>query len=143
MLATARVSPNPNDFAMVVLLGLLGLRIFEACGADIEDLGEEHGHRVLKVRGKGGKVVLTPLPPAVSRAIERATEGRTEGPILRTNRGTRMDRQCATRRLHRLAEAAGLQVARRHPHMRRHTVVTTMLDAGVDLRDVQIAARAR
>ena len=27
-----------------------------------------------------------------------------------------------------------------HPHMLRHTYVTTMLDAGVDLRDVQIAA---
>ena len=30
---------------------------------------------------------------------------------------------------------------RMHPHMLRHTYVTTMLDAGVDLRDVQIAAR--
>jgi hypothetical protein len=28
-----------------------------------------------------------------------------------------------------------------HPHMLRHTCVTTMLDAGVELRDVQIAAR--
>jgi integrase/recombinase XerD len=28
-----------------------------------------------------------------------------------------------------------------HPHMLRHTYVTSMLDAGVDLRDVQIAAR--
>ncbi len=28
-----------------------------------------------------------------------------------------------------------------HPHLLRHTFVTTMLDAGVDLRDVQIAAR--
>jgi integrase/recombinase XerD len=28
-----------------------------------------------------------------------------------------------------------------HPHMLRHTFVATMLDAGVDLRDVQIAAR--
>ena len=29
-------------FALVALLGLLGLRIFEACGSNIADLGEEH-----------------------------------------------------------------------------------------------------
>jgi integrase/recombinase XerD len=34
-----------------------------------------------------------------------------------------------------------VNVARMHPHMLRHTYVTTMLDRGVDLRDVQIAAR--
>ena len=141
MLATARTSPNINDLALVAMLGLLGLRIFEACGANTEDLGEEHGHRVLRVRGKGGKVVLTPLPPAVSRAIERAVAERESGPVLRTRNGTRMDRHCATRRLHRLAHVAGVHAARMHRHMLRHTFVTTMLDAGVDLRDVQIAAR--
>jgi site-specific recombinase XerD len=52
-----------------------------------------------------------------------------------------MDRHAATRRLQRLAEAAGVPITRPHPHMLRHTLVTTMLDAGVDLRDVQIAAR--
>ena len=141
MLATARTSANANDFALVTMLGLLGLRIFEACGADIEDLGEEHGHRVLRVHGKGDKIVLTPLPPAVARAIDRAVDGRKSGPILRTSRGTRMDRHCATRRLHQLARTGGVHTARMHPHMLRHTFVTTMLDAGVDLRDVQIAAR--
>jgi integrase len=49
------------------MLGLLGVRIFEACGANISELGEEHGHRVLRVRGKSGKVVLIPLPPAAAR----------------------------------------------------------------------------
>ena len=123
------------------MLGMLGLRIFEATGSNIENLGEEHGHRVLKVRGKGAKVVLAPLSPAVSRAIERSIDERTTGAILLTSRGTRMDRHCATRRLRRLAEQAGVKLPRMHPHMLRHTFVTTMLDAGVDLRDVQIAAR--
>jgi integrase/recombinase XerD len=68
LLTAARDSANPCDFALVAMLGLLGLRIFEATGADIADLGEEHGHRVLRVCGKGTKTVLIPLPPAVGRA---------------------------------------------------------------------------
>ena len=71
LLTAARESANPYDFALVAMLGLLGLRIFEATGADIADLGEEHGHRVLRVCGKGTKIVLVPLPPAVGRAVPR------------------------------------------------------------------------
>ena len=140
LLTAARQSPNPCDFALVTMLGLR-LRIFEATGADIADLGEEHGHRVLRVCGKGTKVVLVPLPPAVGRAIDRAVGTKTRGPILLNTRSTRMDRHAATRRLRHVAKVAGIQMARAHPHMLRHTFVTTMLDAGVDLRDVQIAAR--
>jgi integrase len=121
LLTAARQSPIPCDFALVAMLGLLGLRIFEATSADIADLGEEHGHRVLRVCGKGTKVVLVPLPPAVGRAIDRAAGSRSRGPILLNTRGARMDRHAATRRLHRLAEAAGIQVAKAHPHMLRHT----------------------
>jgi len=204
LITTARLSANINDFALVALLGLLGLRIFEACGSNIADLGEEHGHRVLRVRGKGGKVVLVLLPPAIARAIDRAVDGRVDGPIMRNTLGGRMDRHAATRRLKHLAATAGIRMPRMHPHMlrhilsallpcrdswvgghmdryrppsfllvaafqatvdldggdsarartnatrtpshtatadRRHTYVTTMLDAGVSLRDVQIAAR--
>jgi integrase/recombinase XerD len=141
LLTAARESSNSCDFALVAMLGLLGLRIFEATSADIADLGEEHGHRVLRVCGKGTKVVLIPLPPAVGRAIDRAIGTRTRGPILLSSRGTRMDRHVATRRLRRLAQSAGVRITSPHPHMLRHTFVTTMLDAGVDLRDVQIAAR--
>jgi integrase len=141
MLTAARESTNAFDFALVCLLGLLGLRIFETVGADIEDLGEEHGHRVLRVRGKGGKVVLVPLPPAVGRAVDRAAGARSGGPLLLNRRGGRMDRHAATRRLRQLAAIAGVRLPPMHPHMLRHTFVTTMLDAGVDLRDVQIAAR--
>jgi integrase len=141
LITTARQSPHRNDFALIALLGLLGPRIFGACGASISDLGEEHGHRVLRVQGKGGKIVLVPLPPAVARAIDNAVEERLNGPILRNTIGARMDRHAATRRLKRLAGTAGIRMPKMHPHMLRHTFVTTMLDAGVSLRDVQIAAR--
>jgi integrase/recombinase XerD len=141
LLSAARESANRFDFALVAMLGLLGLRVFEACAADISDVGEEHGHRVLRVVGKGGKVVLVPLPPAVGRAIDRAVGERYNGPVLLNRRGVRMDRHCATRRLRALSEVSVVRLPRMHPHMLRHTFVTTMLDAGVDLRDVQIAAR--
>ena len=79
--------------------------------------------------GKGTKVVLIPLPPAVARAIDPAIGTRAGGPILLNSRGARMDRHAATRRLRRLADAAGVRITRPRPHMLRHTFVTTMLDA--------------
>src|SRR6266480_2395187 len=87
LLTAAWESSSPCDFALVAMLGLLGLRIFEATGADIGDLSEEHGHRVLRVCGKGSRVVLVPLPPAVGRAIDRAVVSRVRGPILLNTRG--------------------------------------------------------
>lgn len=141
MLTAGRDSANSNDFALVAMLGLLGLRIFEATGSNVRALGEARGHRVLTVHGKGDKTALVPLPPAVGRAIDRAIADRQTGPILLNRDGRRMDRHAATRRLRTLARTAGVSTPRMHPHMLRHTFVTTMLDAGVDLRDVQIAAR--
>jgi integrase/recombinase XerD len=141
MIVAARTSANPVDFALVAMLGLLGLRVSESRHSTIDDLDEEHGHRVLRALGKGTKLALIPLPPAVGRAIDRAVNDRVRGPILLNRNGTRMDRHAATRRLRRLATQAGVRMPRMHPHMLRHTYVTTMLDAGVSLRDVQIAAR--
>lgn len=86
LLTAARESPNPYGFALIAMPGLLGLRIFEATGADITGLGEEHGHRVLRVCGGGTKIVLISLPPAAGRAIDRAIGARSSGPILLNSR---------------------------------------------------------
>jgi integrase/recombinase XerD len=87
------------------------------------------------------KLALIALPPAVGRAIDRVVGDRVRGPILLNRNGRRMDRHAATRRLRQLATTAGVRMPRMHPQMLRHTYVTTMLDAGVSLRDVQIKAR--
>jgi integrase/recombinase XerD len=61
ILAAARESANRFDFALVAMHGLLGLRISEASGADVEDLGEEHGHRVLLVHADEGNRHQLPM----------------------------------------------------------------------------------
>ena len=65
IITAGRGSTNANDFALVAMLGLLGLRVFEATGSNVQALGEARGHRVLTVHGKGDKTALVPLPPAV------------------------------------------------------------------------------
>ena len=97
-----RDSTNSNDFALVAMLGLLGLRVFEATGSNVQALGEARGHRVLTVQGKGDKTALIPLPPAVGRAIDQAIVGRTAGPILLNRYDRRIDRHAATRGLQHL-----------------------------------------
>ena len=128
------------EHALACLLGLLGLRVSEACSINIEALSTERGHRTVTVLGKGAKLAVIPLPPRVARAVDQAAGDRTAGPVLLTRNGTRMNRQAATRIVRRLARRAGIT---KHisPHSLRHSFITAALDAGVPLRDVQIAAR--
>jgi integrase/recombinase XerD len=128
------------DHALACLLGLLGLRVSEACSLNVEDLGMQRGHRTFTVVGKGGKTALVPMPPRVARAVDLAIGERTCGPILRARSGRRMNRHAATRVVRRLAKRAGI-AKRISPHSLRHSFITAALDAGVPLRDVQIAAR--
>jgi site-specific recombinase XerD len=141
MLHAASESDNPFDHACVAMLGLLGLRLSEACNAEIEDVGMEYGHRVLRVMGKGEKLDNVPLAPAVARAIDKAIGDRVTGYILLNQWGNKMDGRSMTAVLKRIAKVGGVKTPRMHPHMLRHTYITTMLDAGADIRDAQIAAR--
>src|SRR5439155_3190525 len=131
---------GPVDHALACVLGLLGLRVSEACGIDIEALGMERGHRTGHIICKGNKPALIPLPPRVARAVDLAAGGRMGGPLLLTRAGNRMNRHAATRIVRRLAKRAGI-TKRISPHSLRHSFITAALDAGVPLRDVQIAAR--
>jgi len=130
---------SARDHALVSLLALNGLRVSEATGADIEDLGLERGHRTLTIQRKGGKVVTVPLAPRTARAIDLAVGERCEGPIFVSDTGRRIDRHAAGRIVRRIARRAGI-AKRVGPHTLRHAFITAALDAGVPLRDVQEAA---
>lgn len=140
IISTARAS-SPRDAALMSLLGLLGLRVSEACAVQIEDThGEQRGHRTLTLVGKGGKPATIPLPVPVCRAIDAAAGDRTTGPLLLRADGQQLDRRTAYRIVTRLARRAGI-TKKISPHSLRHSFITAALDAGVPLRDVQIAAR--
>jgi site-specific recombinase XerD len=125
--------------ALALLLGLNGLRVSEACMTNVEDLGFDRGHRTLRIMGKGAKPATIPLVPRVARTIDLTVGERTEGPILRRRDGQRLDRRTAHRWVQSVGKRAKLGSV--HPHMLRSAFIMAALDAGVPLRDVQIAAR--
>jgi integrase/recombinase XerD len=130
---------SARDHALISVLALNGLRVSEAIGADIEDLGLERGHGTLTIVRKGGKVVTIPLAPRTARAIDLAVGERCAGPIFVAAKGERIDRHAAGRIVRRVARRAGI-AKRVGPHTLRHAFITAALDAGVPLRDVQEAA---
>jgi integrase/recombinase XerD len=98
----------PVEHALISLLALNGLRVSEATGANIENLGVERGHRTLVITRKGGKVVTIPLAPRTARAIDLAVGERVEGPIFFGPDGQRLDRHGAARVVRRVARRAGI-----------------------------------
>lgn len=141
LIQTARAS-CPSDAALITLMGMLGLRVSEACNVKIEDYQDmERGHRVLRLVGKGGKPATIPLPVPVLRAMDAAAGDRTSGPLLlRRKSGQPVNRKSAALTVTRLCRKAGIR-KNITPHGLRHSFVTACLDAGVPLRDVQVAAR--
>ncbi len=142
LIQTARAR-GPVYEAAIVALGVLGLRNTEACSIDIADYADElRGHRVLRVVGKGSKAATIPLPVPVLRAFDKAADGRTTGCLLARPwaDGRPMNNEAMRHLVASTARQAGIS----HPvlpHELRHSMITNALDAGVPLRDVQIAAR--
>src|SRR5690349_4980557 len=130
---------RPAEHALISLLALNGLRVSEATGANIENLGVDRGHRTLVVTRKGGKVVTSPLAPRTARAIDLAVGERSDGPIFLSPDGRRLDRHGAARIVRRVAGRAGVGKPV-GPYTLRHAFITAALDAGVAMRDVQEAA---
>jgi len=129
LLVAAGLGP-PAEHALISLLALNGLRVSEATGASIPDLGVERGHRTLVITRKGGKIVTIPLAPRTARAIDLAIGERCEGPIFLASDGRRLDRHGAGRIVRRIARRAGITKPV-GPHTLRHAFITAAQMSGV------------
>lgn len=71
-------------YALACLLAINGLRVGEACGADVDDLAEDRWRHTLAIVGKGDKPPVIPLPLRAVAAIDPVVAGRMTGTLLLT-----------------------------------------------------------
>lgn len=153
-----------RDEAMLRLLVESGPRVSELCGANRNDmrLHEDTDTPVLHVRGKGGKGRDLPLSRSTTELIERylaeerpaAPESKrphdqaeririadAAGALFVSIRGWRLSSRDVQRMVERYAqEYLGRRAT---PHSLRHTALTVLARAGVDIATVaQIAGHA-
>lgn len=156
--APARQAPPPNppaesgpseaaeavrlrDRVLLELLYATGVRVSEACGLDVGDV--DHGRRVIRVFGKGGRERSVPYGVPAQRALDEwlrrgrpAMVGARSGDALLLGaRGGRLNPTTARQIVGAYAETAGLP--RTSPHDLRHSAATHLLEGGADLRAVQ------
>jgi site-specific recombinase XerD len=141
--AAAGTTPRAmRDRALVELLYGAGLRVSEAVGLDRRAVDLDD--RLVRALGKGQKERLVPLGRPAVEALRRylalgrpQLDRRTRPELFLNARGGPLTRAGAFLILRRLAEKAGLDPHRVHPHLLRHSFATHLLEGGADLRSVQ------
>jgi len=129
---------SARDEAVLALLYGCGLRISEALslkGADAP-LGDS-----LRILGKGSKVRITPVLPAVRAAVDAYLAAAPfalapDQPLFRAARGGPLTPRRVQELMQRLRGRLGLS-ERATPHALRHSFATHLLGAGADLRSIQ------
>jgi integrase/recombinase XerD len=141
--AASGVKPRDlRDRALVELLYGAGLRVSEATG--LEKAGVDLESRIVRCLGKGDKERIVPIGRQAAEALTRYLargrpflERRPRPELFLNARGGALTRAGAFLILRRLAEVAGLEPERIHPHLLRHSFATHLLEGGADLRSVQ------
>ena len=140
--ATGTTPRSLRDRALVELLYGAGLRVSEAIG--LEKNGVALEERIVRVLGKGDKERLVPLGRPAAEAVRRYLalgrphlDRRYRPELFLNARGGALTRAGAFLILRKLADRAGLEPGRVHPHLLRHSFATHLLEGGADLRSVQ------
>lgn len=141
--------PDPStpmgkrDCAMLELLYATGLRVSELVGLKVLSINLEAGH--VRTFGKGSKERLVPIGGKAIQAVrEYLSNGRFQLlkganlPYLFLNfRGRPLTRQGFWKIIKKYGREAGIQ-KEITPHSIRHSFASHLLEAGADLRSVQV-----
>ncbi len=141
--AAAGTTPRHlRDRALGELLYGAGLRVSEAVGLDRQSVDLEN--RLVRCLGKGSKERVVPIGREAAEALRRYLsrgrpylDRRHRQELFLNAHGGPLTRAGVFLVLRRLADKAGLEPERIHPHLLRHSFATHLLEGGADLRAVQ------
>ena len=131
-----------RDAAVVTLLYGGGLRISEALGLTGRDAGTATTPgSSLRIDGKGGKMRLVPVIPAMAQAVQAYLSlcpwpVEPDAALFRGTRGGPLNPRLIARAMEGVRLRLGLP-ASATPHALRHSFATHLLSAGGDLRAIQ------
>lgn len=125
---------TPRDKAIVYFLMATGCRISEMCGLNREDI--DFRNLECTVLGKGNKERTVYLDSVSAMQLQNYLKTRTDNEeALFIGKGTpRMHPQGIRKRLHEIAEQAGVQNV--HPHRFRRTLATNLINHGMAIQEV-------
>ncbi|WP_226574631.1 tyrosine recombinase XerC [Acuticoccus sediminis] len=127
-----------RDAAVLALLYGCGLRVGEATGLDVADVGDPLLR--LRIRGKGGKERDVPVVARVAAIVgayrEAVPFALDDGPFFRGEKGGRLSPRIVQRAVEQWRYALGLPDSAT-PHALRHAFATHILAQGGDLRAIQ------
>jgi len=146
-----------RDYAVMLLMLRLGLRVGEVCALKASGVKWEQGRWTLRCKVKGGRTEVWPLPPDIKKAIERYLElDRKRRQLVGSDgdnaflfqpmvnyRTLQFAKGISTRMAQyivgRWADYAG--IGKVSPHDLRRTIVTEMLNRGYTYREVQMVTK--
>lgn len=131
-----------NQTLLILLFGL-GCRVSELININLYDFNQTEASLI--VTGKGNKQRLLPLIDSVLEQVTLYLQNsrallakKTEEALLVNNRGNRLSRVDVWRWLKVWALKSNLDISSVSPHKFRHGCATALLNAGTDLRSIQI-----
>lgn len=128
-----------RDLAVIVMLARLGVRAGEVAGLTLEDINWQEP--ALRVVGKGGRILILPIPVDVGETLVDYLRVRTAEPgeravfIRSLPPFKALNRVGITEIVYKHARIAGLTGI--YAHRLRHTAATQILAKGGNLREVQ------
>jgi integrase/recombinase XerD len=138
-----------RDYAILMTLSYTGVRVSELCNLDVEDVDFVAG-TVRVLYGKGDKQRIVILDQKNAEALKEylgkrprprleaaaGPGGSKRQPLFLSERANRVDPRGVERLVRRYAATAGI-AKKVTPHTLRHTLATTLLRRGVDIRHIQ------